>query len=124
MLTAGLHERGLPLEAVARLLSGAPARRLGLHPRKGEIRVGADADLVLVDLEREWTLDASRLQARSGLSAYVGRRFKGAGVRTIVRGVDVFRDGAIVAAPGHGRFVSAASEAAGASPRTGGGLAV
>ncbi len=105
LLDAGVHGRGLGLARLARLAATAPARRLGLYPRKGALRVGADADLALVDLEREWTLDPAALQAKSGLSPYVGRRFRGMVRRTIVRGRDVYRDGEVVGAAGYGRFV-------------------
>lgn len=53
MISEGHRRRGLPLERVAELVSGAPARAFGLHPRKGSITLGADADLALIDLERE-----------------------------------------------------------------------
>jgi allantoinase len=105
MLTQGVHERGLSLELLAQLLATRPAKRLGLWPRKGEIRKGTDADLVLVDPDREWTLTASALEARSGLSPYVGRRFVGSIERTIVRGRTVYDGGAVTGAPGDGWFV-------------------
>ena len=105
MLSEGVHERGMSLELLAQLLATRPAKRLGLWPRKGEIRVGTDADLALVDPGREWTLAAGALEARSGLSPYVGRRFVGAVERTLVRGRTVFADGAVTGAPGDGWFV-------------------
>ena len=92
MLSEGVHRRGLRLPSLARLVAGAPSRLLGLWPRKGTISAGADADVALVALEREWTFEAEQLQARSGLSPYVGRSFRGAVVRTLVRGVTVFAD--------------------------------
>jgi allantoinase len=49
MLDEGHHNRGLPLERIAALLSGNVAGRFGF-PDKGRIEVGADADLALVDL--------------------------------------------------------------------------
>jgi len=93
MLSDGVHRRGLRLAALVRLVSGAPARLLGLWPKKGVIRAGADADVALVALEREWTLEVEQLQARSGVSPYVGRTFRGAVVRTLVRGITVFDEG-------------------------------
>ena len=104
MLTEGVHRRGLRLAALARLLAGAPARLLGLWPRKGAIAAGAHADLALVDLEREWTFAPEQLQARSGLSPYVGRSFRGQVVRTLVRGVTVFDHGEFVKEKRYIRF--------------------
>ena len=104
MLTEGVHARGLRLETLAQLVASRPAARLGLT-RKGEIRAGKDADLVLVDLDREWTLDAADLETRSGISPYLGRRFRGAVTRTIVRGRTVYADGVVTGAPGDGWFV-------------------
>ena len=102
---------GLDLKAVLGFLvwrlCAKPAQRFDLWPRKGTIAVGSDADVTLVDTEREWTLDAAALQTRSGRSPYTGRAFHGAVVRTIVRGTTVFDDGAFPVAPGHGRFVPA-----------------
>jgi allantoinase len=96
MLSEGVHRRGLRLTALARLVAGVPARLLGLSPKKGAIRAGADADVALIALEREWVLEPEQLQARSGLSPYVGRSFRGAVVRTLVRGITVFDDGEFV----------------------------
>jgi allantoinase len=105
MLTEGVHERGLSLVALGLMVATRPAKRLGLWPRKGEIGPGSDADLVLVDLDREWTLTQNELETRSGISPYVGRRFKGAIARTIVRGRTVYLDGKVTGAPGDGWFV-------------------
>lgn len=105
LLTEGVHRRGLALERVAHLTATAPAQLFGLYPRKGAIVVGADADLVLVDLGREWTLDRRQLEARCGISPYLGRTFRGAVVRTIVRGRTVFADGHVTGEPGWGHFV-------------------
>jgi len=104
MLSEGVHRRGLPLAALARLVAGAPARLLGLWPQKGAIRPGGDADVALVALDREWTFEAGQLQARSGLSPYVGRSFRGAVVRTLVRGVTVFDGGDFVEEKRYARF--------------------
>jgi allantoinase len=91
---------------VAWRLAAMPAERFGVSRRKGRIRAGADADIVLFDPDREWTLESSAVQTRSGLTPYAGRRFTGAVVRTLVRGTTVFRDGEFPALPGHGTFVA------------------
>ena len=105
LLTEGLHARGLTLERIAHLTASAPAQVFGLYPRKGAIAVGADADFAIVDPERAWTFDAHDLQTRSGISPYLGREFRGAVVRTIVRGQTVFVDGEVTGKPGTGRLI-------------------
>lgn len=106
LLTEGLRARRLDLARLARLVAEAPARLLGIFPRKGAIAEGSDADLAIVDPTREWTLEAGAVAARSAISPYVGRRFVGAVVRTIVRGVTVQLDGEVLAQPGHGQLVT------------------
>ncbi len=105
LLSEGVHKRGLSLPLLARMLSGNPARLFGLYPRKGAMVPGADADLVVVDLDREWTLTADQLFSKNKQSPYIGCSFKGAVERTIVRGVTVYHSGAITAQPGHGQLL-------------------
>jgi allantoinase len=103
LLGEGVHQRGLSLPLLARLTSAAPARRFGLYPRKGALLVGSDADLDIVDLDAEWTLEASMLKARWPVSPFLGRRFRGRVETTLVRGTVVYRDGETVAETGFGR---------------------
>jgi allantoinase len=105
LMTEGVAGRGLSFERIAHLTATAPAQLFGLYPRKGAIAVGADADLVLVDPARQWTLQPGDLQTRSGVSAYLGKTFTGRVVRTILRGATVFIDGEVTGRPGWGRFL-------------------
>lgn len=111
MITEGVHRRGMKWELLVRLMSANPARIFGIYPQKGSILPGSDADFTIVDPDREWVLAADDLFYRFRESPYVGRRFKGAVERTIVRGRTVFHNGAIVAEPGHGRLVRRAAAA-------------
>jgi len=105
MLTEGVHRRGLALTRLVSLLSANPACLFGLYPRKGSLAPGADADLALVDLEQEWTLRAGDLRTRHELSPFLGRRFKGRVMATLVRGKLVARDGEPIGPPGHGQLL-------------------
>ena len=105
MLTEGYHKRGLPLERIAALLSGNPAALMGL-PSKGAIEVGLDADLAMVDLDAEWTLDRDSLVSSAGYSIYEGWPMRGRVKHTLARGRLVLEDGDLREdAIGHGRFV-------------------
>jgi allantoinase len=105
LLTEGYHKRRLPLELLVKMTSSNPARLFGLYPQKGAIVPGADADLVLVDLEKEWTLTADDLFYKNKHSAYVGRKFKGKVISTVVRGEVVFDKEQIQAQPGYGKLL-------------------
>jgi allantoinase len=87
------HARGVEM------LAAAPARRLDLTG-KGEIRPGADADLTLVDVGRPWVLEEGDLRYRHTVSPFLGMTLTARVVRTLVRGVTVFGEGATDAAPG------------------------
>jgi allantoinase len=104
LLDAGHHQRGLALTTIAALTAANPAERFGLAERKGAIRIGADADLALVELGTLHTLTADELHDRHRLNPYVGRTLRGRVVRTVRRGATLFADGRIVAQAG-GRLV-------------------
>ncbi len=88
------------------LVAGAPARLFGLETRKGSLRAGMDADLVLFDPEAGRRLDAAALHSRSDHSPYQGMDVVGWPALTISRGVVVARDGKPAdVPPGRGRFV-------------------
>lgn len=99
LLTEGYWARGLALPRIAEITATSPARRFGLYPRKGHIAVGADGDLALVDLGREFWLAAADLLYRHRHSPYVGRTFRGAVAATVSRGRIIFQDGRIVGEP-------------------------
>jgi allantoinase len=107
VLDEAYHRRGMSLEAFVRFASTNAARISGTYPRKGTLQPGADADVVLYDLEREWTVDAGAQQfSKNPWSPFDGRCARARVVRTLVRGETVYADGEIVAAPGSGRFLS------------------
>ncbi|MDB5075426.1 MAG: dihydroorotase, multifunctional complex type [Chloroflexi bacterium] len=108
----GIHRRGLSYTWFANLSAAGPARLLGLYPQKGSIRVGADADLTLWDMEQQWEVRREDLLSRHPWTPLEGRRLQGRVIRTIVRGRSVFADGRILVEPGTGQFLRAASSPA------------
>jgi dihydroorotase-like cyclic amidohydrolase len=57
MISAGYHERKIPLHRIAELISTNPAKAHALYPRKGAISVGMDADLLLISQGEGLTFD-------------------------------------------------------------------
>lgn len=84
-----VHEKLLaPAEAAARLTTG-PARILGLEPPV--LRAGAVAHLTLVDPGVRWTLRADALHSAGRCTPFDGQPFRGRAVRTLHRGIEVYR---------------------------------
>jgi allantoinase len=106
LLAEGVHRRGLSLPALVRLVSGAPAGTYGLWPRKGSLEIGADADMALVDLDREWHLAPEDLRTRHAMSPLLGQALRGRVTATVLRGVTIARDGAIATGSPAGMLVA------------------
>jgi allantoinase len=104
VLLDAARRRSIPLTVLSERLSEGTARVFGLHPRKGRLAEGADADLTVVDLERQWQISESALHSKDQVSPWDGVRGIGAPVMTIVRGRIVARDGRPVGEPS-GRLV-------------------
>ena len=100
-----INRRGVDLVTLARVLSENAARMYGIFPRKGAIAVGSDADLVVVDPDRDLTLGWQRYRGRADYSLWEGRKVKGAPVMTFLRGQLVMENGEIVIDQGFGRVV-------------------
>jgi allantoinase len=106
---AAVHGRGMDPTAWVRLVSETPARLFGLRG-KGSLAPGSDADLVLLDPDREWTVSVDDHLHRQPWTPYDGKRMRGRVRRTIRRGETIYDDGLagrdrILARPGSGRFL-------------------
>lgn len=102
LFTYGYKKKHLSLEKITALTSTHIAQRFGLAPAKGQLVVGSDADIILVDMQSEQTLRAEDLFYRHKHSPYIGQTLQGRIVRTLLRGHTIFLDGKIVSEPvGH-----------------------
>ena len=94
------------LSQVAEVRSEKPAMIYGLVGQKGFLRVGSDADLILIDMTRRRHLENGQILSKCGWTPYHGRETTGDVVLTMVRGKVVMRDGRVIGEPGWGRFVT------------------
>lgn len=104
LVSEGMLRRGLPATRVAELASANSARAFGLYPRKGTVTPGADADLAVVDLDREQEVRPEVLLSAQDFTPFEGMRLRGWPVCTIRGGQVVFAGGEVRGRP-TGRYL-------------------
>ncbi len=106
LVWAGVRSGRITVGDWVRLCAEAPARTFGLWPRKGTLRVGADADVVVWDPERAQSLDVASLHMRTDHSPYEGMVATGWPELVLSRGRVVARDGEFCGEAGWGRYLA------------------
>ena len=101
----GVRRRGLSPCLLARVLGAGPADAFGLAGRKGRIAPGLDADLVLFDPDRRWTVTPESLGYHNRISAFCGYSGVGMPVRTLLRGRTVALEGRPTGEMGYGMYI-------------------
>jgi len=107
MLHYGYHREKLSLCELQRLLSENIAKRYGLYPQKGVIQQGSDADFSIIDIDKEWVVNPSKLESKGKYSPLAGETLKGEVSMTIVRGEVVYskEEGGIIGRKGYGKLL-------------------
>lgn len=101
----GCVKRNVCPTVLANAMSVQPAKAFGIYGKKGDIKIGFDADLLIVDPEKTWEITSDSLLYVNKISAFVGMKGKGLPITTIIRGNIVAEDGKIVAQKGVGNLV-------------------
>jgi len=104
----------LDLHKFVELTATAPAKIYNLHPRKGSIAIGADADIAIWDPKRQVTLADSLMHDGARYTPYAGRTVTGWPATVLRRGEVIVRDGKLMAKPGAGAWLPRAGGAAAA----------
>lgn len=101
-----VNKRKLSPTLIARTCGLNPAKLFGLYGKKGAFEIGFDGDVVILDPEREWKIDQTRLLTKGHVSCFNGEEGKGLPVTTILRGKVVADDGTFKQeAKGYGKFL-------------------
>ncbi len=103
------------------LIATAPARMFGLHPRKGTLAPGSDADIVVFNPAARRTISAATHHMRVDYSCYEGRSVCGVPEVVLQRGSVLVRDGKFLGTQGAGRFLERSRFGPGTGAGTGAG---
>ena len=102
----GVNEGKTTLNRIVECMCENPAKVYGLYPRKGHIDVGADADLVILDMEKVETVKNENIVSKCGWSAFEGKTFKGAADTVLLRGKVIAKGGVFQGEAGYGKFTA------------------
>jgi dihydropyrimidinase len=105
LFTDGFLGGRISSATLVQVLCSNPARLFGLYPRKGTIRVGSDADLLLIDPAESRRVTPAGLHMNCDFSPYQGRDLYGFPTVTILRGKIIQRQGRFTGRQGDGLFL-------------------
>ncbi|MEO6953336.1 MAG: dihydropyrimidinase [Polyangia bacterium] len=105
LLYEGVREGKISLNRFVEITSTAPAKIFGLYPRKGTIAVGADADVVVWDPNKQWELSHKNMHSRADYAPFEGKVVTGAPSHVLSRGELIVKDDKTLSRTGRGQFV-------------------
>jgi dihydroorotase len=103
LLMTDVAAKKITLERVVDATATRPAKLFGLYPKKGTLKVGSDADVVLVDPAKKHTLTDADVLSKCGWTPYAGVTVTGVPRFTFLRGSAIYDDGKLAVRAGFGR---------------------
>jgi dihydropyrimidinase len=101
----GVGRERISVNRFVEVVATNPAKIMGLYPQKGTIAVGSDADIVVFDPKRTWTVHHEDLHMRADYSCWEDWEIQGKVETTILRGSVLVRDGRFSGSKSGGRFL-------------------
>ncbi len=105
MFSEGFMKGRISLPRLVELCCTSPCRMYGMYPRKGALLPGADADLVLIDPEKEHVFTASDIRGDSDYTCYEGMKLQGDIDLVLQRGRVIVKDHTFLGSRGDGRYL-------------------
>ena len=105
LIFQGVRQGEISLPRWVELCSTTPARMMGLHPRKGVIQPGADADIVIYDPDRTWTITDTNHHMNQDHDAFAGIELTGHVDTVLSRGRVLVDDDTWHGSTGHGQYL-------------------
>ncbi len=109
LFSEGVAKGRIELERFVELACTNPARIYGLHPRKGTIAIGSDADIAIWDPDKTVLITDATTRDRAGYCPYAGMTVTGWPVTVLARGEVIVDRGELLAERGRGRFLPRAA---------------
>lgn len=107
LFSGGVTSRRITVNRFVEVTSASPAKLFGIHPRKGIVAPGSDADIVLWDAAAKRTIRQADLHSDCDYSIWEGFECTGVPVMTISGGTVLVENDRWVGPEGKGRFVKA-----------------
>lgn len=105
MFSEGAMKNRISINKLVEICSTNPAKLFGLYPQKGTLMPGSDADMVIIDPDKEVVLSHSMLHSNVDYTAYEGLKLKGYPVMTLSRGEVIAKYNEFIGQKGRGRFI-------------------
>jgi dihydropyrimidinase len=105
LYSEGVRKGRISVNKYVELSSTNPAKIFGLFPRKGTLSPGSDADIILLDPNRQHTLTAATHHMNVDYSAYEGWQLTGKIQTVLLRGKVAIQDGECRVPRGYGQFI-------------------
>jgi dihydropyrimidinase len=104
----GVRAGRITLNRMVELLCTNPAKLFGLYPRKGTIAVGSDADIVIFDPQKKFTISTKTDHSKSDYNLFEGTEVTGTPEVVLLRGQVLVENDELRVEPGYGQFVARA----------------
>ncbi|EKQ55475.1 MULTISPECIES: allantoinase AllB [unclassified Clostridium] len=98
-------QKGISPSLVSKVMSANPAKHFEISSKKGSLSIGADADVVLLDPNKNWKITSNNLEYLNKQSAFVGLEGKGLPILTILRGKIISANGHITEKTPYGHLI-------------------
>ena len=106
LFSEGVSKKRISLERFVELTSTNPAKMYGLHPQKGSIKIGSDADLTIWDPNKIDTIRQSDLHHGSDYTPFEGIEVRGWPIQTSLRGQKIYEKNKFLKQNNLGQYIS------------------
>ena len=106
VLFGGMRDHGLSVNRFVDVTATAPAKLFGMYPRKGTIAVGSDADIVILDPDKRWTVSAAAGHGRMDYSLFEGHEASCKVAKVFLRGRLIVDGNEWLGQDGYGEYIA------------------